>query len=80
MVARENSNVFAVITNLLSPKDVTRIRKRDILRKVPAKLSPMPQGLVNTLSREEIIDLVISLEAGGYKLPGHLKHKHHKEK
>ena len=32
------------------------------------------------LSREEIIDLVISLEAGGYKLPGHLKHKHHKEK
>ena len=80
VVARENSNVFAVITNLLSPKDVTRIRKRDILRKVPAKLSPMPQGLVNTLSREEIIDLVISLEAGGYKLPGHLKHKHHKEK
>ncbi len=80
VVARENSNVFAVITNLLNPKDVTRIRKRDILRKVPAKLSPMPRGLVNTLSREEIIDLVISLEAGGYKLPGHLKHKHHKEK
>ena len=80
VVARENSNVFAVITNLLSPKDVTRIRKKDILRKVPAKLSPMPRGLANTLSREEIIDLVISLEAGGYKLPGHLKHKHHKEK
>ena len=40
----------------------------------------MPQGLVNTLNREEIIDLVISLEAGGYKLPGHLKHQHHKKK
>ncbi|MCH2363780.1 MAG: HEAT repeat domain-containing protein, partial [Planctomycetes bacterium] len=80
VVARENSNVFAVITNLLSPKDITRIRKKDILRKGPARLSPMPRGLANTLSREELIDLVISLEAGGYKLPGHLKHKHHKEK
>ena len=80
MVARETNTVFAVITNLLSPKDVTRIRKKDILRKVPARLSPMPQGLANTLSREEIIDLVISLEAGGYKLPGHLEHKHHRKK
>ena len=80
VVARETNNVFAVITNLLSPKNVTRIKKKDILRRIPAKLSPMPQGLVNTLSREEIIDLVISLEAGGYKLPGHLEHKHHKKK
>ena len=80
VVARETNTVFAVITNLLSPKNITRIKKKDILRKIPAKLSPMPRGLVNTLSREEIIDLVISLEAGGYKLPGHLEHKHHKKK
>ena len=80
VVARETNTVFAVITNLLSPKNITRIKKKDILRKIPAKLSPMPRGLVNTLSREEIIDLVISLEAGGYKLPGHLEHKHHRKK
>jgi hypothetical protein len=36
----------------------------------------MPQGLLDTLTANEIIDLVNFLEAGGFKLPEHLKKEH----
>jgi hypothetical protein len=36
----------------------------------------MPQGLANVLSKQEIIDLVSYLEAGGFQLPAHLQHQH----
>jgi hypothetical protein len=32
--------------------------------------------MVNVLTNEEIDSLVSFLEAGGYQLPDHLKHKH----
>ena len=36
----------------------------------------MPEGLLKVLTKEEILDVVSFLEAGGYQLPGHLKHNH----
>ena len=37
----------------------------------------MPPGLANVLTKQEIIDLLSFLEAGGYQLPAHLQHQHH---
>ena len=40
---------------------------------MPSKVSAMPAGLVNVLTREEILDLLSFLEAGD-DLPASLKH------
>jgi len=42
-----------------------RIARKAIARRKPSTLSPMPEGLVNTLSRLELLDLLAYLEADG---------------
>jgi putative heme-binding domain-containing protein len=42
-----------------------RFARAEIDREAPATSSPMPAGLVNTLRREEILDLLAYLESGG---------------
>ena len=37
----------------------------------------MPVGLVDVLTKTEVIDLVAFLQAGGYQLPAHLKGRSH---
>lgn len=76
VIVKETRREYHVVTNLLTPKVITKLRRRDIDEKIPARLSPMPQGLLNTLTKTEITDLVGFLEAGGYQLPDHLKKKH----
>ncbi|MGF1582631.1 MAG: PVC-type heme-binding CxxCH protein [Gemmataceae bacterium] len=68
---------YHVTPNLLTPKNVTQLKKRLVKRIIISKSSPMPEGLVNVLTKEEIMDLVSFLEVG-YELPKHLKHKHPK--
>ena len=70
---------YHILTNLLTPKKVTMIAKKDVEQIIASKISPMPGALVNVLSEDEIRDLVSFLEVG-YELPEHLKHKHHKKK
>jgi putative heme-binding domain-containing protein len=41
------------------------IPRKNIKRIIPSKFSPMPEGLVNTLQREEILDLLAYLESNG---------------
>jgi putative heme-binding domain-containing protein len=76
VIVKETDSQFHIIPNLLAPKSIAKVAKRDIDERIPAKLSPMPQGLLDQLTRAEIADLVSYLEAGGYQLPDHLKHKH----
>ena len=45
--------------------DRVEIKKKDVGRRTPSKLSPMPEGLVNILTKEEILDLLAYIEAGG---------------
>src|SRR5947208_2370708 len=72
VVVKEEPSEFQVMTNLLTPEAITRIAKADIDQRVASKISPMPAGLVNVLTKEEIVDLLSYLEAGGYQLPVHL--------
>jgi putative heme-binding domain-containing protein len=76
VVVKEDDAEVQVLTNLLAPQLVARIAKSDIDQRVASKISPMPPGLANVLTRDEIVDLVSFVESGGFQLPAHLQHKH----
>jgi putative heme-binding domain-containing protein len=76
VVVKEETAEVHVVSNLLTPEAVTRLKKADIDQTIASRISPMPQGLVNVLTKAEILDLLSFVEAGGYQLPAHLQHKH----
>jgi putative heme-binding domain-containing protein len=63
-LVEENDERLALVVNPLSG-DRVEIKKRDVGRRTPSKLSPMPEGLANILTKEEILDLLAYIEAGG---------------
>ena len=63
-VVEENDERVEVLTNPLADTRVT-VLKSEIKEKRVSTLSPMPEGLLNPLSREEILDLLAYLESGG---------------
>tara|TARA_R110002049_G_scaffold27321_2_gene94327 strand:+ start:592822 stop:596742 length:3921 start_codon:yes stop_codon:yes gene_type:complete len=79
VIVKEDKKTYSVATNLLTPNSLTEIRKRDIEEKLASKVSPMPDGMLDVLTRDEILDLHAFVESGGYNLPEHLK-QHNKMK
>ncbi len=77
VVAEEDEASVRLIPNLLTPKKTIEVKKADIEVRQKSKVSSMPIGLINVLTKQEIADLISVLENGGYKLPAHLQ-KHHK--
>ena len=71
----EDDHVYKIATNLLTPNSLTTIEKKLVEEKESSKLSAMPTGLVNVLTRDEILDLLSFVEAGA-NLPSHLQHGH----
>lgn len=59
------SPTLRLSTNPLVPEQITEIPKDKIESHTISPVSVMPQGLLNTLSREEILDLLAYLETGG---------------
>ncbi len=76
VVVKETPEAYEVMTNLLTPSSLTTVLKQNIEAKRPSQVSSMPTGLVNVLTRAEILDLCAYLAAGGFKLPAHLEHQH----
>jgi putative heme-binding domain-containing protein len=76
VIVKEDRTTYQVATNLLTPNTLTTILKKEVEEKTASKISPMPSGLLNVLTKDEILDLHSFLEAGGFKLPEHLKHHH----
>ena len=74
VVKAEDEQSIELIPNLLVPNKTTVVRKNQIEARILSKQSSMPMGLVNVLTKNEIVDLVSFLEHGGYQLPEHLKH------
>ncbi len=64
-VANLNGDNLMVITNMLEPGAFTNVNVNQIDEQTPSKLSMMPDGLLDTLSREEILDLIAYLRSGG---------------
>lgn len=73
VVVKEEAGEYHVVPNLLTPTAVTRVAVKDVDEKVPHRNSPMPEGLLNVLTREEILDLMSFLEFG-YKVPALHRH------
>lgn len=75
VVASETSETYTIRPNLLTPEKIKRIQKTDVEERFPSQVSPMPAGLINVLTRQEILDLVSFLEAGD-NLPAGLSGHH----
>ena len=60
----ENDEKLVFQPDLLKP-DKVEVKKSDVKRRVASKLSPMPEGLVNVLRQEELLDLLAYMESGG---------------
>ncbi|MEW4486570.1 PVC-type heme-binding CxxCH protein [Thalassoglobus sp. JC818] len=76
VVVKETDAEYHIASNLLIPDQVTRVPKQQIEEQHFSTISPMPAGLANVLEKQEIVDLVSFLQAGGYHPPEHLKHHH----
>lgn len=56
-----------VATDPLKPDVVVKVEKKRIHKRERSPVSLMPPGLLNTLSRSDVLDLLAFLEAGGRK-------------
>jgi putative heme-binding domain-containing protein len=61
----ETPDEIVLVPNQLEPNNRVTVKKSEIAQRRASKVSPMPSGLVNVLSKEELLDLVAFLEAGG---------------
>jgi hypothetical protein len=64
-VSNMNNDEVMVSVNMLDPKNETRIRRDEIDEQYPSDASIMPGGLLNTLSQDEILDLLAYLRSAG---------------
>ncbi len=63
-VIREDAKAVYVQTDPLQV-DVKRIPREQVAATRDSEVSPMPEGLLNVLTRDEILDLLAWLESGG---------------
>lgn len=64
-IVAETDEKVTLRPSLLAP-DTKDIRKSEIKTREVSKISPMLPTLINTLTKEEILDLLAYLEAGGH--------------
>lgn len=67
MVVEETDDEVHVVVDPLAKDKPTILAVGDIEEREPLKKSLMPEGLLNKLSREEILDLIAYIFAGGDK-------------
>jgi putative heme-binding domain-containing protein len=76
-VMSEDSSTLSIAINPVDPDQRRRVNKAEIQTRRMSDISPMPAGLVNTLSKDETLDLLAFLEAGANPsitvLPGKLE-------
>lgn len=56
---------WMVNTDMLDPNQQVRVGERQVVQTLPAETSMMPAGLLNPLNRDEVLDLIAYLLAGG---------------
>jgi putative heme-binding domain-containing protein len=64
MILSEKDGVVEVIENPLASAKPLRLKKADIERREESKVSIMPKGLLDKLTREEVLDLLAYLLSG----------------
>jgi putative heme-binding domain-containing protein len=63
------STQLQIVPSLLEPEKVVSVAKAEIAARHVAAVSPMPTGLIDVLTREEIADLLAYLAAAGRIAP-----------
>jgi putative heme-binding domain-containing protein len=61
----ETADHIVIMPNALRPSEKVAIKTADITLRRLSKVSPMPEGLLNTFTKEEILDILAYIEAGG---------------
>jgi putative heme-binding domain-containing protein len=64
-VVNLNVDKIMVSENMLEPGNLTIINRDEIEETLVSKVSMMPNGLINTLNKPEILDLIAYLQSGG---------------
>ena len=67
MIVEETEDVVKVVVDPLAKDAATIIQKNEIEERTKSQVSLMPLGLLDKLSREEILDLIGYVYAGGNK-------------
>ena len=60
-----NSDKIMVSQNMLDPGNLTVVLRSEVEEQLVSKVSMMPRGLLNNLTKDEILDLVAYLQSGG---------------
>lgn len=66
-ILEDKPDHLVVLPDALKPDNKVTVKRADIKSVAPSKLSPMPEGLVNILSKDEILDMIAYMESGGNK-------------
>jgi putative heme-binding domain-containing protein len=64
-VANLNDDTLMLATDMTDPGGFTNIKRTDITSIETSRLSPMPEGMLNTLKEDEILDLTAFLMSRG---------------
>lgn len=67
LVLEETPDALKLIENPLAKAEPITIKKSDIEERQPSKVSIMPKGLLDKLTKEEILDLIAFVHARGNK-------------
>jgi putative heme-binding domain-containing protein len=60
-----NGDNLMVLTNMFDPDSMVAVKRSEVEVSQVSKTSMMPEGLLDTLSKEEILDLMAYLKSGG---------------
>ncbi|MEO2048598.1 MAG: family 16 glycoside hydrolase [Pirellulales bacterium] len=64
-IANMGGDSIQIVTNMLTPGDMTKLRRKEIVSMESVDTSNMPSGLLNSFTEEEIADLLAYLLSGG---------------
>ena len=59
------NNEYWVNTDMMQPSSVTKVKAENLTSIEPSAISMMPPGLLNTMDKEDVLDLMAYLIAGG---------------
>ncbi|NBR83991.1 MAG: heme-binding protein [Proteobacteria bacterium] len=65
IIVNLNGDSVQVNTDLTDPNQRIGVDRKQVVKMEPSKVSPMPEGLLNMLKQEEILDLVAYVLSGG---------------
>ncbi|HEV3166427.1 MAG TPA: c-type cytochrome [Isosphaeraceae bacterium] len=60
-----HEDIMSINTNMLDPNALVNVDRKQVEQMAPSPISMMPESLLNTLDKEEVLDLMAYLLSGG---------------